>query len=112
MEDRLSIRAEGQLELHGMKMTTGQAFTIDRAAEIVRGAFTPLDCVVETVNLARQIEFLVTHGTQEVFKGTIPAALAQKDYDLRAQIMRARDAIDHQGILLFPWEMPWERPSS
>ena len=84
--------------------TKGRAFTLERAAEIVGGAFKPLPCVAMTVNFASRIEFEVTNGTKSIVRRRIPSDLAQKD--LRSEIMRARQDVQDLGYNLDAWEMP------
>jgi hypothetical protein len=92
-----------------MNQTTGQTFSMERAAEIVQGAFSPLHCVAQTVNFGSRIEFEVTDDVNKrIFKGSITADLAQKDYNLRTQILGFRRSIEDQGIKLDPWELPSE----
>src|SRR5262245_6804801 len=84
--------------------TKGRMFTMDRAAEIVAGAFKPLRCVAITVNFASRLEFEVTNGTKSIVRRRIPSDLAQKD--LRSEIMRARQDVQDLGYNLDAWEMP------
>jgi hypothetical protein len=86
--------------------TKGATFDIQRAAEIVEGAFAPLTCVARPVNYDSQIEFEVSDGAKTVLKRTIPSDFAHKDYNLRTQIMGARRVIEEKGVKLVPWEMP------
>jgi hypothetical protein len=86
--------------------TTGQTFTMQRSAEIVGGAFAPLSCVATTVGFGTRVELEVTDGTKTLVKGSIPPDLAQKDYNLRNEIMRYRRAVEAQGYKLDAWEMP------
>jgi len=84
----------------------GRTFTMERAAEIVGGAFKPLRCVATTVNFASRVEFEVTNGTKSIVRRRIPSDLAQKDYNLRSEIMRARQDVQDLGYELHTWEMP------
>jgi hypothetical protein len=87
--------------------TTGQTFTMERAAEIFAGAFKPRACDVKTVNVGTRIEYEVSDGKRTLVKGSIPSEdLAQKDYNLRNTIMRARRDVEAQGYKLVAWEMP------
>jgi hypothetical protein len=86
--------------------TKGRMFTMDRAAEIVAGAFEPLPCVAITVNFASRLEFEVTNGTKLIVRRRIPSDLAQKDDNLRSEIMRARQDVEDLGYKLDAWEMP------
>ena len=86
--------------------TQGHTFTMQRSAEIVGGAFAPLPCVAATVGFGTRVAFEVTDGRKTVVKGSIPPDLAQKDYNLRNEIMRYRLAVEAQGVKLGPWEMP------
>jgi hypothetical protein len=86
--------------------TMGQTFTMGRAAEIVGGAFAPLPCVATTVGFGTRIELEVTDGKKTLVKGSIPPDLAQRDYNLRNEIMRYRRVVEAQGMKLDAWEMP------
>jgi hypothetical protein len=86
--------------------TQGHKFTMQRSAEIVGGAFAPLPCISATVGFGTRVEFEVTHGKQTLVKGSIPPDLAQKDYNLRNEIMRYRRAVEAHGMKLDAWEMP------
>src|SRR5262249_30454215 len=88
--------------------TKGRTFTMERAAEILGGAFKPLPCVATTVNFDSRIEFEVTDGTKSIVRRRIPSDLAQKDYNLRSEIMRARQDVQDLGYELAAWEMPSE----
>jgi len=87
-------------------MAKGHAFTMERLVEIFEGVFAPLTCVVERVNYGNQINFEARDGTKTLVKGSIASGLAQKDYNLRIQIMRARRDVEAQGGKLDAWEMP------
>ena len=86
--------------------TQGRSFTMQRSAEIVGGAFAPLPCISTTVGFGTRVEFEVTDGKQTLVKGSIPPDLAQKDYNLRNEIMRYRRAVEAHGMKLDAWEMP------
>jgi len=87
-------------------VTSGYTFTMQRSAEIVGGAFAPLPCVAATVGFGTRVEFEVTNGKKTIVKGSIPPDLAQKDYNLRNEILRYRRAVEAQGMKLDGWEMP------
>jgi hypothetical protein len=86
--------------------TQGHTFTMQRSAEIVGRAFAPLPCVAATVGFSTRVAFEVTDGKKTIVKGSIPPDLAQKDYNLRNEIMRYRRAVEAQGVKLAPWEIP------
>jgi hypothetical protein len=62
--------------------------------EIIAGAFKPLSCVAKMANLGARIDYEVTNGKKILVKDSVPSgALAQKDYNLRNTIMRARRTV-------------------
>jgi hypothetical protein len=84
----------------------GHTFSMQRSAEIVGGAFAPLPCIAKTVGFSTRVAFEVSDGKKTIVKGSIPPDLAQKDCNLRNEIMRYRRAVESQGIKLDGWEMP------
>ncbi len=89
-----------------MSETTGRTFTIEEALEILREAFSPLDCVAQSKGLGREIAFEVSDGARTLWKQQVALQLASKDYNLRRLIMDARNSIKGAGVKLDPWEMP------
>ena len=87
-------------------MAKGHTFTMERLVEIFEGAFAPLKCLAEWVNYGNQITFEVRDGTKTLVKGSVASGPAQKDYNLRTQITRARRDVEAQDGKLDPWEMP------
>ena len=74
-----------------MNQTNGRTLSNEQAINILGGAFKPLCCVAQTQNVGTLMVFEVTDGTKRILKQGIPAALAHNDYNLRAQIMGARN---------------------
>jgi len=92
-----------------MNETNGSALSSERAMDILRFAFKPLTCVAQFQNVATQIVFEVSDGTNRILKHGIPAAFAHNDFTLRTQIMGVRRALEKKGMKLAPWEMPCTR---
>ena len=54
----------------------------------------------------RESRRIRSHQWNEVGRRRIPSDLAQKDYNLRSEIMRARQDVQDLGYELHTWEMP------
>ena len=89
-----------------MSEATGRTFSVEEALEILREAFSPLDCVAQSKGLGREIAFEVSDGPRTLWKKQMALHLASKDYNLRRLIMDARNSIKGAGLKLDPWEMP------
>ena len=79
-------------------------FNADQAAEIVRGAFSPLICHAQSSHYGRRLSFVVTNGDDTVLT-VDELATDQFSTERRLQviILESRAVVEELGFTLDPW---------
>ena len=89
-------------------------YTLEIVMESIRGAFTPLECVVEEQDFRQKVGFRV-YGPQGESLLTMDRVVLKHLNDrngLSAVVNGARDRIQSMGHKLGPWQPPSDRVSS
>lgn len=83
-------------------------FPFDTALQILRSAFTPLDCSVQSEDHgnAAHVRILRNSGQPLIDLGSLTKQQLTNARRLKFIITEARDSVEQQGAVLLLWQFP------
>ena len=82
--------------------------SVDEACGVLRAAFAPFPCGVETLADGMGVRFIVSDpdGNDPLTSESIPAVVARRPRELRDIISATRAKVMARGFKLDPWSFP------